>query len=210
MRFSKFCHPLYVAALIAVLFAAPTSSFADQFEVFNLTTDDITFLGLSSNGTAYFDSILPCCGGPSDTCYYAYSNGTLISTSFVASTFTLDDGTPCTPTVPSGTQLVNGICNNGLDAYSAKFDSLPYANVYWGTAFQDIWAGGGGPFAVSPRLFALNSVGDIVFDDEANDNWYEAIDLTTSSVPEPSSILLLGTGVMSIAALIRRLIAGKP
>jgi hypothetical protein len=202
MRFSKFCHPLYVAALIAVLFAAPTSSFADQFKVFNLTTDDITFLGLSSNGTAYFDSILPGCGGPSDTCYYAYSNGTLISTSFVASTFTLDDGTPCTPTVPSGTQLVNGICNNGLDAYSAKFDSLPYANVYWGTAFQDIW-GSSGPFAASPRLFALNSVGDIVFDDEANDNWYEAIDLTTSSVPEPSGILLLATGLFALLATTR-------
>jgi len=191
---------LAILALASVFFAAPTRSLADQFEVFNLTTDDITFLGLSSNGTAYFDSILPGCGGPSDTCYYAYSNGTLISTSSVAPTFTLDDGTPCTPTVPSGTQLVNGICNNGLDAYSAKFDSLPYANVYWGTALQDIWAGGGGPFAASPRLFALNSVGDIVFDDEANENWYEAIDLTTSSVPEPASTLLLATGLFALLA----------
>ena len=204
MRFSKFCHPFYVAALIAVLFAAPTRSYCDQFEVNYLTTDNRTFLGLSSNGTAYFDYSFPGLCGSSDTCYYAYSNGTLISTSSVAPTFTLDDGTPCTPTVPSGTQLVNGICNNGLDSYSAKFDSLPYANVYWGTAFQDIWGSGVGPFPASPRLFALNSVGDIVFDDDANDNWYEAIDLTTSSVPEPSGILLLATGILALTITLRR------
>jgi hypothetical protein len=190
---------LAILALVSVFFAAPTRSLADQFEVINLTTDNRTFLGLSSNGTAYFDYSFPGICGSSDTCYYAYSNGTLISTSSVAPTFTLDDGTPCTPTVPSGTQLVNGICDNGLDAYSAKFDSLPYANVYWGTAFQDIW-GSSGPFAASPRLFALNSVGDIVFDDEANDNWYEAIDLTTSTVPEPSGILLLATGLFALLA----------
>ncbi len=62
MRFSKFCHTLYVATLIAVLLAAPTRSFADSFEVVLLTNDDATFLGLSSNGTAYFDYNFGGCG----------------------------------------------------------------------------------------------------------------------------------------------------
>lgn len=186
---------------IALLFPSQLA-LADQFAVFNLTTDNRTFLGLSSTGTAYFAYTSFTCG-PSYTCYFAYSNGTLLSISSVAPTFTLDNGTPCKPATSSGTRLINGICNNGLDAYSAVAD-LYLAHLYWGTAFEDIWGQG---FSAWPALIAMNHNGDIVFDDQAYDYWYEAIDLTTSphallaasdppAIPEPWSFVLVATGLV--------------
>lgn len=55
--------------------------------------------------------------------------------------------------------------------------------------------------------FFINGTGDIVFDSGTADEWYEALDLTTAAVPEPSSLLLLATGVLGLAgfAMCRRM-----
>jgi hypothetical protein len=53
-------------------------------------------------------------------------------------------------------------------------------------------------------IFAMDGLGDIVFDNQNVDVWYEAIDLTTASTPEPASILLLGTGAIAVAGMVTR------
>ena len=50
----------------------------------------------------------------------------------------------------------------------------------------------------------MNSLGDIVFNDESNEYWYEAVDLSTAVTPEPGSLLLLATGILALAAVARR------
>jgi hypothetical protein len=53
-------------------------------------------------------------------------------------------------------------------------------------------------------LLAINGVGDIIFDRGTQDEWYEALNLTTLPTPEPSSLLLMGTGIAAGIGLVRR------
>lgn len=108
-------------------------------------------------------------------------------------------GQRCTEPVPALVSFNNEICNNGRIAYLAggNTESL---YVYYGT---------GTPQLIGPAhhgdLIAMNSRGDIIFDDGFVDFAYEAIDLTTLQTPEPTSILLLGTGIAAIGlTLLRR------
>ena len=205
MRFSKFCHPFYVAALIAVLFAAPTRSFADSFEVFDLGEDNgMSFLGLSSAGLAFFESVAPDYSCANDTCFFTYFDGVVINTSSVAPTFTPDNGTLCTPSVPPGGSVARGICNNGLDVFIGTLTSSQSpstnAGLYFRTTFQQIYVNGFEPFTPYPYPLSMNSLGDMIIDDQANDELYEAVDLT----PEPTSFVLLGTGILGLIGVVRR------
>ena len=56
--------------------------------------------------------------------------------------------------------------------------------------------------------YFINGSGDVLFDSGGDGKWYEAIDLTAAATPEPSSLLLIATGVLGIAVFaIRRRLA---
>jgi hypothetical protein len=208
MRLTKSCLSMGIATLIAILFAAPLHSFADTYQIYNLGSDGgYYFDGMSSTGTVVFDSpYSPACGFSSN-CYKTFSDGISAGVSSTAPTITDDNGTPCAPSDPGG-WVAHGVCNNGLEAFTGTLGhGQIYPDVYVGS--QQIFTGGEG-------FIFMNSAGDIVFDDQFNDDWYEAIDLSTptpdylsnselpSVAPEPGGIFLLGTGLFALAILLRR------
>jgi hypothetical protein len=53
-------------------------------------------------------------------------------------------------------------------------------------------------------LAFLNSSGDFTFDDVVKEENFEAIDQTTLPTPEPSSLLFVGSGCLSMFTILRR------
>ncbi|HEY4380192.1 MAG TPA: PEP-CTERM sorting domain-containing protein [Acidobacteriaceae bacterium] len=197
----KFSHPVLrcaVLALVSLFFAAPATSLADTYQIFNLGSDQgIFFYGMNDSGLVVLDNpVASACG--LSTCYYSFLNGIGTGTSATAPIFTADNGSSCTPSLPAGGSLNHASCNNGLVAWTGKLTGgqvMP--NVYTGAANTDIFSTGG------EGLLFINGLGDIVFDDHLSQDWYEAVDLTTL-VPEPGSILLLATGLLGLTVLYRR------
>jgi len=182
-------------ALVALLFSAP--AFADTYSVVSLSSDQAYFFGgMDDLGTVVIENNNNC--GP-NTCYYTFLNGVSTGLTTTAPSITLDDGTPCTPAVPAGGSVGSGVCNNGRDAFTGTLTSTQvHPDIYAGLSFTVIAANSGGG-----QIF-MNSLGDIVFDDIYSEEWYEAIDLTTSTTPEPASFFLLATGALGLAFALRR------
>ena len=189
---------LFIATIIVFAFCVFTSSniaVADTYQIFTLISDSgYNFAGMDSSGNVAIshptDPVF--CGTPTCNIYYNFSDGVLTSTSFTPPTFIPDNGTPCIPTLPPGASAFSGVCNNGREAFSGFLTP--------GQVIPGIF--GGPPFAQVARfsdgLIFMNANGDIVFNDPYRENWNEAIDLTTRATPEPSNLLLFGTGIITV------------
>jgi hypothetical protein len=202
MQISTFKSCFLATFLIAVFLlttAKPVS--ADTYQIFKLYIDNTQFYGMDDSGTVVLS--LPSCNVGPGPCYNIYVGGVLgTSQAPTPPALAYDNGTPCTPAVPPGGSVIHGVCNNGLDAFTGFLTPLQtYPGVYVGsdpsiTTLLPPQSGDGFIF--------MNSQGDIVFDDAFSDNWFLALD-TTTDVPEPDSIFLLGTGALGVlGALCRR------
>jgi hypothetical protein len=186
--------PAAICALAAILFALTPCAHADTYQLFNLGEDNgMSFLGLNSSGLAFF-------GGVSyPASYFTYFDGARIGTSATAPTFTVDNGTICAPTLPAGWQAFRAVCNNGRVAWTGTYGGNPPTGVYFTTNPTTP--------TVLPQLGGsgiwMNSIGDVIFDDAFQDNWWEAVDLNTLA-PEPGSLVLLATGILALAITLRR------
>jgi PEP-CTERM motif len=195
----------YRFSAIAVIVLFSLAAHADTYQLFNIGSDNgYHFVGMDDLGDVVIKVIAPPelpVGEPSDAdLYYIYSNGILTFVFYSATdpVFSADNGTPCTPSVPAGGFVLRGVCNNGRDAFTGQLSAGEDINeVYEGPSFTNIYPG------PQSELIYMNSVGDIVFNDPTNEYWFFAEDLTTST-PEPGTLLLVGTGFLSVAGRIAR------
>lgn len=202
MKTSKLLRSFAMIAIAVVLFAIPISASADTYQILNLGNDAARFFyGMDDSGTVALETLPnPVCGFGTDHCYQTFVGGLSTGFSSTAPALAYDNGTPCIPGFAAGWVVLQGVCNNGREA-STSFLSAGegYPDVFTGPdPVADFLAKGGG-FSIF-----MNNQGDIVWDDIYSENFFEAINLTTDQVPEPSGFLLLGTGLIAGAGAMRR------
>src|SRR5438067_4429914 len=176
MYFSQsWCFVVAVLCVLASQFVSPSLSHADAYSVLSLQSDNGYFLyGMDDAGHVVFDRPSGC-DLSGNTCYYTFLNGLSIGTTLTAPVYTWDYATvPCFAPPCS-------VSKNGRTA------SFSYEND---GSTQDLFVSSGAdPDHLLERmhgvagLLAINGVGDIVFDNGALDEWFEAINV--SAVPAP-------------------------
>jgi len=198
MKISKL--PLFAAILplAATLFLAPAQLRADTYKIVDLGDDNArSIVGIDTSGQVVISN-----GILFD--YQTYSNGVLVNTTSTLPSLTYDDGTPCS--VPSGFALAlssEGVCNNGRIGFGSRFNPNGDPDgVYTGplSSLTLVY-----PFGLTDGA-VLNSSGDFAWSDSLLEENFEAIDLTT---PEPSSLLLVGTGCLSLFGVLRRKLSNQ-
>src|SRR6266702_1119181 len=158
MRASKLCFGL--AAIIVqsfLLIASP--ALADSYKIFTLDSDQGRFVyGIDASGDVVLsvdaDNKGNC--GPVVNCYETFISGVqAFRTNAPPPAFTIDDGTPCSPTVPPGLTVLHAVCNNGREVFSARATGQLFPDLYTGPNIVDVFPGQGAFFFID-----LESNGD--------------------------------------------------
>ena len=196
---SKLLSGAAILLFAAMLLTLPVAALADTFQIFTLDTDNNrTLYGIDTAGDVVIQSGPSAVCGMLVSCFETFVNGLLSSVSATAPSLAYDNGTPCLPT----SNAIRGVCNNGREAFSAED---PTAAVFTGPNPVAELQGG------VADVIVMNASGDIAWADSLNENIYEAIDLTSgpSNVPEPNTLVLLGTGLFGAVGVLRRRLVGR-
>ncbi len=202
MQLSGFCVGALAIAATVILFHS--SARADTYQIYDLggayRTD---LIGITpSGGTVVLYSNV-------SNLYQTFVDGVTTGFSTDRPSFTFDNGTPCTVSIGSS-HSTDAVCNNGREVFAYNPNHIGASAFYDGTDLATDGVGGGGDVFDA----ILNASGDFVLieGETANDasgEIDEYVDLSTSPVPEPSGIVLLGTGMLGFAGLTRRRLFAK-
>jgi hypothetical protein len=180
---------LYAAvAGIAMLFLLPAVTLADTYQIFDLGSPR-PFYGIDTGGDVVVFDQTSSCNAQDAGCYERFHLGAIISFTLNPPLLDYDNGTPCTPALPSSTVISHGVCNGGRVAYG---EVSPQLGLFVGSDFLH-----GGPVTA----LLMNGSGDIAWSD-GGDN-FEAYNLTAHA-PEPNTLVLFFTGALSGAVALRR------
>jgi hypothetical protein len=191
MKISKLPLLAAVLSLAATLCLVPAQLLGDTYKIVDLGNDSNRTL----NGIDNLGEVVIFNGTLSE--YQTYSNGVLVNTTNTLPSLTYDNGTPCS--APSGFSLnAVSVCNNGRIGFGSRSNANGDPDgVYTGPINSLTLVDSPG----SNVAAFLNSSGDFAWTDGFFEENFEAIDLTT---PEPNSLLLVGTGCLSLFYVLRR------
>ena len=186
---------------------------ADTYQVLRLSTDAEIFLyGIDDNEVVLQNPPGNFCSLTAVTpCYLTYVNGLEVSRSLIPPLLSPNMDGPmgpgCAP-LPANAVVSSYQCVNGHEAYAGDFpvpgQTRGITGIFNGPDSVADSVAGGIP-EPGQNFLAENSFGDIVFDDSQNESIIEAVDLTNHGIPEPHSLLLVGTGILAALSSRRRL-----
>jgi hypothetical protein len=201
---SKAKQTALIAFVLVIGFAFNLRAFADTYQILFLeNTNEGSLYGIDSAGTTvlFLFNSNKCDPNLHNPCYGVYVDGLFSYSTAAPPALNYDDGTPCA--TPAGFKAIaTTVCNNGRVVFGARFspngdpDGL-YAGPYSDPQFIE-----SAPFPNIPFL-DLNSAGDFAFGDGSVEEIFVALDLTTRQTPEPTSFVLLGTGVLGLIGVAR-------
>jgi hypothetical protein len=193
MKASSLWFSAAIVAIAVVVLTVPASAFADTYQIYDLGDGNgFGIYGIDDSGTVVISNNH---GGPT---YDTWVNGSLVNTSPTVPTLVFDNGTPCSPSLAAGMTVVGHTsCNNGFEVFGGEYLGGS-RGIYTGPDPTDFLQNG------TVDALVLNAYGDFAWTDGFHEENFEAIDLSTVPTPEPSSLILLGTGVLAAAGTMRR------
>ena len=201
----RFLSAMFLLASTLILLPA-SPAYADTYQVLRYTTDNDVLVGLTSTGMAVTEFGYPCSftvpSNPSSNCFRTWDHGAIIGESVSLPSLNYDEGSACSPNVSATISIFKSVCNGQRTAYEG---TLTQPN---GPDIRGLWTGSDlvadklpGAYGNTGNLF-LDARGDLAFTDGSFGWNYVAYDV--SSVPEPSTFALLGTGFLGAIGAIRR------